>query len=175
MIQHIKTAEPAPHAREAVRYVHGLWADVAEIAEAVMTSPVPPKGFVRGELEVGNGRADVYASMPDAGGGRPATIVVVIAPPDPPPPGRKELRCRFGLTPREAEVALLLAARKSNKEIARELCIAQKTAGRHTEGVMAKLRTSSRRDVGRVLGWEPRPEAPTRRGTWNRDWWDARS
>jgi DNA-binding CsgD family transcriptional regulator len=175
MIQHIRTADPAPHARETVRYVHGLWADVAEIAEAVMASPAPPEGFVRGELEVGNGRADVYASIPDAGGGRPATIVVVISPPDPPPPGRKELRRRFGLTPREAEVALLLAARKSNKEIARELSIAQKTAGRHTEGVMAKLRTSSRRDVGRALGWEPRPEVPAHRGIRNRYPWGARS
>jgi DNA-binding CsgD family transcriptional regulator len=162
-----------------VRYVHGLWADVAEIAEAVMTSPAPPDGFVRGELDVGDKRAAVYASLPEAGGGRPATVVVVIAPPGPPPdppaPGRSELRRRFGLTPREAEVALLLAARKSNKEIARELSIAQKTAGRHTEGVLAKLRTSSRRDVGRVLGWEPRPDGRTRRVTWTRDRWGARS
>jgi DNA-binding CsgD family transcriptional regulator len=165
-----------------VRYVHGLWADVAEIAEAVMTSPAPPDGFVRGELDVGDKRAAVYASLPEAGGGRPSTVVVVIAPdppPDPPAPGRSELRRRFGLTPREAEVALLLAARKSNKEIARELSIAQKTAGRHTEGVLAKLRTSSRRDVGRVLGWEPRPEprpeARTRRVTWTRDRWGAHS
>jgi DNA-binding CsgD family transcriptional regulator len=162
-----------------VRYVHGLWADVVELAEAVMTSPAPPDGFVRGELDVGDKRAAVYASLPEAGGGRPATVVVVIAPPDsppdPPPPGRSELRRRFGLTPREAEVALLLAARKSNKEIARELSIAQKTAGRHTEGVLAKLRTSSRRDVGRVLGWEPRPDGRMRRVTWTRDRWGARS
>lgn len=168
-------SERAPHARERIRHVHGLWADVTELAEAVITSSSPPDGFVKGELNVGRGRAEVYASLPDAGGGRPATVVVVIAPPDPPPPGRSELRRRFGLTPREAEVALLLAARRSNKEIARDLSIAQKTAGRHTESVLAKLRTSSRRDVARVLGWHPRPGALTRRRTGRRDPWSGRS
>lgn len=60
----------------------------------------------------------------------------------------RQLRERFGLTPREAEVALLLAERKTNREIADELVISPHTARRHTERVLGKLGIHSRRSVG---------------------------
>lgn len=58
-----------------------------------------------------------------------------------------ELVSKFGLTRREAEVALLLSKRKSNREIARTLVISEHTARRHTEHVMGKLGVHSRREV----------------------------
>jgi DNA-binding CsgD family transcriptional regulator len=64
---------------------------------------------------------------------------------------RQEVQTSFGLTPREARVAELLAARKSNAEISCELGISQHTARHHTERVLAKLGISSRRRVASVL------------------------
>jgi DNA-binding CsgD family transcriptional regulator len=58
-----------------------------------------------------------------------------------------ELRARFGFTDREAEVARLLAARLTNKEIARTLGVTAYTAERHTERILAKLGINSRRHV----------------------------
>jgi DNA-binding CsgD family transcriptional regulator len=162
MVQHTRIATDGPHIPDQVACGHGLWDDVAELAEAVMTSPDAPDGFVRRELPIGDVRANVYAGVAARDGSRPATIVVVIAPPVVDPPQRTELTRRFGLTPREAQVALLLAARRSNKEIADDLAIAPKTAARHTESVLAKLNTGSRRDVAQALDWHGRP-AETRR------------
>lgn len=128
-----------------------LWAEVAELAESVLGASQPPPGFIRREIPVAGGRAAAYATIPDRAGEERGTVVVVITPPAQPRPDPRRLEKQFGLTPREAEVALLLAARKSNKEIASTLSIAQRTAWRHTEQVLAKLSTGSRRDVRRVL------------------------
>ena len=59
---------------------------------------------------------------------------------------------RLGLTPREAEVAGLLARRLTSREIADRLSISPHTVRRHTERVLAKLGVRSRRDVEDVLG-----------------------
>lgn len=132
----------------------GLWKAVREVAAAAAGSADAPPGFVRRDLEVGDEQLGVYARVPESGEPSPA-LVVVVASPGPMRPTSKELQRRFRLTPREAEVALLLAARRSNKEIARELGIAQSTAWGHTERVLAKLGTGSRRDVGRIISDGP--------------------
>jgi HD-GYP domain-containing protein (c-di-GMP phosphodiesterase class II) len=49
-----------------------------------------------------------------------------------------------GLTPRELEVLLLLARGASNREIARALVIAEKTASNHVEHIYAKIDVSTR-------------------------------
>ncbi len=49
-----------------------------------------------------------------------------------------------GLTAREVEVLTLVARGQSNKQIARELGVAQKTASNHVEHIYAKLGVSSR-------------------------------
>lgn len=59
-------------------------------------------------------------------------------------PSATTLRERFHLTRREAEVALLLAERKSNSEIAGTLGVSSHTARHHTENVLAKLGLRSR-------------------------------
>jgi DNA-binding CsgD family transcriptional regulator len=174
-MQTIDLADDVPYTRDLPAHAPWLWEDVAEVAEAVMASASAPDGFVRREMPLGDGRANVYAGIARRDGTAPDTIVVVISPvPDTPaPPARGELARRFGLTPREAQVALLLAARRSNKEIARHLAIAQKTAARHTESILAKLNTSSRRDVARVLGWHGRPGDGGRRTQRERGRWRA--
>ena len=67
------------------------------------------------------------------------------------PPSTAELARRFGLTHRQAEVALLLAQRLSNREIAERLVISPHTALRHTEAVKAKLDVRDRRLVAERL------------------------
>ena len=66
-------------------------------------------------------------------------------------PERADLRARFGLTEREAEVARLLAARLTNKEIARTLGVTTYTAERHTERILDKLGINSRRHVHEAI------------------------
>ena len=51
------------------------------------------------------------------------------------------------LTAREREVAVLLAARRTNAEIAAALGVAVPTARHHVERVMSKLGVASRRDI----------------------------
>lgn len=67
-----------------------------------------------------------------------------------------DLRHRFGLSPRQAEVAALLARRMSNKEIATRLGVAHNTARRHVELVMMRLRVHNRAEVAGVLAGDDR-------------------
>jgi DNA-binding CsgD family transcriptional regulator len=57
------------------------------------------------------------------------------------------VRQRYGLTRKEARVAQLLAAQKSNQDIARELFISPHTARHHTQSVLGKMGVRSRREV----------------------------
>jgi DNA-binding CsgD family transcriptional regulator len=65
-----------------------------------------------------------------------------------PLPGQGRLaaqgRLPGGLTPRQAEILALVAEGKSNREIAAELVISQKTVARHLENIFAKLGVGSR-------------------------------
>jgi DNA-binding CsgD family transcriptional regulator len=54
----------------------------------------------------------------------------------PSPPG--------GLTPREIDVLVLLARGKTNKEIATELFIAERTASNHVSNILAKIKCGNR-------------------------------
>jgi len=51
------------------------------------------------------------------------------------------------LTPRELQVARLIAAGRSNKQIAAALVISQRTAENHVEHILAKLGVTSRAQV----------------------------
>ena len=66
-----------------------------------------------------------------------------------------ELRKHAGLTPREAQVALLMAERYTHMEIATQLKVRPNTARRHCEKVLLKLGVSRRQDVARALGKIP--------------------
>ncbi|MFQ5679704.1 MAG: response regulator transcription factor [Gemmatimonadota bacterium] len=64
---------------------------------------------------------------------------------------RADFAERFDLTPREAEVAFLLARRLTNRELAARLGISEHTARHHTERVLLKLDIHSRRQVAAKL------------------------
>jgi DNA-binding CsgD family transcriptional regulator len=57
---------------------------------------------------------------------------------------RPEIHERHGLTPRELEVLRLVAAAKTNRDIAKELVISEHTVARHVQNIFTKLRVSSR-------------------------------
>ena len=63
--------------------------------------------------------------------------------------GADEL-ARFGLTEREREVLRLLAAGRSNPEIAQALFISPKTASVHVSNILAKLGVDSRVEAAAV-------------------------
>jgi DNA-binding CsgD family transcriptional regulator len=64
----------------------------------------------------------------------------------------EDLARRFGLTSQEVRVATLLARRRSNGEIARELGVSPHTARHHTESILSKLGVHSRIQVAAVVG-----------------------
>lgn len=66
-------------------------------------------------------------------------------------PTVRALRDRFGLTDRQAEVALLLGRGLSNKAVAEELMISPNTVRRHVRAVLLKLGLSSRAAVAYTL------------------------
>jgi DNA-binding NarL/FixJ family response regulator len=51
---------------------------------------------------------------------------------------------RAGLTPRQAEVLRLVAQGKTDRQIAAELVLSEKTVGRHLENIFTRLGVSSR-------------------------------
>jgi len=55
-----------------------------------------------------------------------------------------------GLTAREAEVLRLVAAGRSNREIAAELFISAKTASVHVSNILAKLNAASRTEAAAI-------------------------
>jgi DNA-binding CsgD family transcriptional regulator len=66
-------------------------------------------------------------------------------------PDADSLRARFGLSRREAEVAVLLADRRTDAEIAAALGISWHTVRSHVERVFASLQCHTRRDAAEKL------------------------
>jgi DNA-binding CsgD family transcriptional regulator len=70
-------------------------------------------------------------------------------------PSLERLIERYGLTRREAAVALLLAQGLSNQQIAQRIAVSPHTARHHAEWVFMKLGVHSRKALGlKLLGWE---------------------
>lgn len=64
----------------------------------------------------------------------------------------REIQKAAGLTPRQSQVALLMADGLTHKEIAIDLSVSPNTARRHCERVLQKLGVGRRQDVARALG-----------------------
>lgn len=79
--------------------------------------------------------------------GMERAVMVRLEPVQTPRPTISKLTNTFGLTEQQARVALLLAQRKTNQEIARRLHISIHTARHHVEAVLFKLGLTSRRLV----------------------------
>lgn len=84
-----------------------------------------------------------------------AAVLVQIERTRPVLPTVDGVEAHFGLTPREAEVALLLAEGLDNRAVAERLSISPHTARRHTERVLRGLRISSRAAVAMRLLQQP--------------------
>jgi len=95
----------------------------------------------------------LWGTLLRADSGDQGLALIVVEPCDRARPSEAMLREHFGLSPRQAEIALLLAERKTNTEIAEELQISPHTARRHTEQVLLRLDVRSRTDVrARISG-----------------------
>ncbi len=68
-----------------------------------------------------------------------------------PEDGRRTVSGTAALTPREREVALLIADGLTNAELARRLYISPKTAAVHVSNILHKLGVASRIDVAQVI------------------------
>jgi len=93
-----------------------------------------------------------------------ARYVVVIQPARS-VPDQRDLRRHFQLTRQQAQVALLLNERRSDREIAQALGIALNTASNHVKMVRDKLSAKSRREIPeiiRALGQPPEPNPQDR-------------
>lgn len=93
-------------------------------------------------------RVSSLPPMPDR---EPVVLVAAVERRDPCFPTPEELRGRFDLTPREAEVALRLARRRTDREIAEEFGFTIHTARRHAEAVRKKLDVSRRTQLEDVV------------------------
>jgi DNA-binding CsgD family transcriptional regulator len=67
------------------------------------------------------------------------------------PPRGASLQSTYGFTPRELQVAMLLASGRSNVAIAAALRISPHTARHHTQRVLVKLGVHSRAAAGALL------------------------
>lgn len=124
----------------------------AETKTAIAETPRPPAR----EITTAHAPYRVLATLLPAGlyGADPAVLVALerTAPALPEP---RTLIARYGLTAREAEVALLLARGTSNRQIARRLEISPHTVRTHAERIFVKLGIHSRKALGlRLLGDE---------------------
>jgi DNA-binding CsgD family transcriptional regulator len=86
------------------------------------------------ELEAARGVFDTLGAAPDL---RHVNLLIGSA-----------ARESYGLTPRELEVLRLVAAGRSNREIAEALVISEHTVARHLQNLFAKLHVSSRTAAG---------------------------
>jgi DNA-binding CsgD family transcriptional regulator len=116
---------------------------------------VDPRGQVFGHALAGQVQGPLGAPLRwsvrlvSPGGGRTFGLIDFDEP-----PARVDaasVRDRFGLSARQAEVAMLMASRRTHKEIARALGIRPNTARRHCEQVLARLGVHSRDEVEAML------------------------
>jgi DNA-binding CsgD family transcriptional regulator len=103
-----------------------LAAEARDVIDAIATG-VPDEKLRRGFV------AGALATLP------------ALAPP--PAPFRREVRVMGGLTAREREVARLVAAGKSNRAIAAELVVSERTVESHVTNILGKLGFTSRAQI----------------------------
>ena len=112
---------------------------IGALAEAVGEDAPAETGHVGGLR-----RYALRATHEPVPGSLPIVLVTVEA-------GPRRPAARHGLTPRQTEVAELLARRLTNAEVAEALSISPHTARHHTEAVLRKLGLRDRRHVAEAL------------------------
>lgn len=100
-------------------------------------------------IEIGGRRFLMHATWLVPGTVGPhASVVVQLRDESPGLPGVRALADRYRLTPRQAEVARLLAVGATNREISDRLGISIHTARHHAQSVLNKVGTHSRKALG---------------------------
>lgn len=92
----------------------------------------------------------LYASLTEPSDGYPSETVVVIEPSKPEEVAWMNVAA-YGLTPREEEVAGLVARGLSTKQISHRLFISEHTVQNHLRGVFEKVGVRSRRELVKKL------------------------
>jgi DNA-binding CsgD family transcriptional regulator len=126
----------------------------AEVLSHRLAGPRPRPGGsdAAGELTTPRNRYRLAASHLEGGtDGRPAVVMVVVRPAVPPLPDPATLQERYDLTPRQAEVALLVAGGRSNREVADALEISEHTARHHAQRALEKIGADSRKALAMRL------------------------
>jgi predicted ATPase/DNA-binding CsgD family transcriptional regulator len=123
-----------PARRLGDHVVARLWArGLALSADAAITLALEPRPVAPPDnVDVPAAGVMPASAMPTAGG------VAAVAPPS-------------SLTPREKEIATLIADGRSNKAIADELVISPATVARHVANIMAKLGFHSRAQIAALI------------------------
>jgi DNA-binding CsgD family transcriptional regulator len=109
---------------------------------------IPAGGSVSTIVDCAGGRYRLRLGRPPRSVGRGWLVLVDRLSLYPSP---ATLEASWGLTAREAEVALLLAEGLSNRDLAEALTISPHTARHHVQSVLHKLDVSSRSAVAHVL------------------------
>ena len=136
----------AMSADEAVAYAMGSPAAGRSAANGAAAAP----GWPRPRAGGGNGQA---GGAPAAGGSASGVAGPAAAA------AAGTAAVPSTLTPREREIAALIARGLSNRAIADELVISQATVARHVANMLTKLGFSSRAQVAAWMARQPGPEA----------------
>lgn len=107
--------------------------------------PMPP------DIRTHRGRYRVRGTVLETRGGSMEPALIVVPQQYERATDPQVLQERFGLTPQQARVALLVTGRRRNREIAEILSISPNTARRHTDSVLFKLGVHSRDAVREVI------------------------
>jgi DNA-binding CsgD family transcriptional regulator len=144
------------------------WADAAAAWDRLQRPPLAAYGHWReGEALVTAGASRAEASVPLRRAHAVAARIgakpllrelellalrarLDLSPPDEPAPERSALEETLGLTRREAEVLTLVARGYTNREIAEQLVISEKTASVHVSHILRKLGVPNRREAAAI-------------------------
>ncbi|HEX8385019.1 MAG TPA: LuxR C-terminal-related transcriptional regulator [Rubricoccaceae bacterium] len=144
-------AEPERAAVEGALWL--LARDLRRLAYPLRREGAAPLVALERGVRTARGHYTLRPTLLPEGLAGPGTTFLVAVEPDlaPRPPSADEVRARFGLTRREAEVAVLLAEGLRNGEVAERLFVSPRTVKRHVEGVLGKLDVPNRASVGAKL------------------------
>jgi DNA-binding CsgD family transcriptional regulator len=142
----VHLAEGNPHAvMDPVRRAFGIWQQLgapylAARSRVLLGRACAALGDVEGarlELECAREVFERLGARPDV-----AAVESILAALD--AGGKESLAVGHGLTERELQVLRLVASGKTNKAIARELSLSEKTVDRHLSNIFAKANVPSR-------------------------------
>ncbi len=138
-------AQGTARARSALPLLWRLHADLGKVYRGLGR-----RELARQEFSAARTIIQEMANRVPAGAlrGRFLQGALALIPPEPRPTARQAAKGEFGgLTAREREIAGLIASGKSNREIAAELVISEKTAERHVANIHSKLGFNSRTQI----------------------------